>query len=82
MTYIDEVDECVTNTENGPSVMSDECEEWANTHLQSLAKSMRKYMKSYLPQLDSSTIRFSIAWSTLLGIFRNMIYLCELPRNM
>jgi hypothetical protein len=56
------------------------CEEWANTHLQSFAKSMRKYMKSYLPQLDSSTIRFSIAWSTLFGIFRNMIYLCELPQ--
>ena len=42
--------------------------------MQSLAKSIRKYMKSYLPQLDSSTILLSIAWSTLFGMFRNIIF--------
>lgn len=44
-----------------------------STYLQSLAKSMRRYMKSYLPQLDSSMMRLSIAWSTLLGMLRSMI---------
>jgi hypothetical protein len=47
---------------------------WVTTYLQSLAKSMRRYMKSYFPQLDSSIILLSMAWSTLLGIFRSIIY--------
>ena len=41
-------------------------------YLQLLEKSMRRYMKSYLPKLDSSTISFSIAWSTLFGMLRSM----------
>ena len=30
------------------------------TYLQSFAKSIRKYIKSYLPQLDSSIILFNM----------------------
>lgn len=45
------------------------------TYLQSLAKSILKYMKSYFPQLDSSMIRLSMAWSTLFGMFRSIIWI-------
>lgn len=51
------------------SVISEVC-----TYLQSLAKSIRKYMKSYRPKEETSTIFLRRGWSTLLGMFLNMIY--------
>ena len=58
LTYIDEVDKSVSNTVNR---VSDETERVAMaSYLQSFAKSMRRYMKSYFPQLDWSTIPFNM----------------------
>lgn len=72
ITYVDKIYECITDTSSA-SVATRSFIPVTDTHLQSFAKSMRKYMKSYFPQLESSIIRFSIAWSTLFGIFRSMI---------
>lgn len=60
-TYVDEIDECVANAVQQVSYRSLFSYFVLKTYLQSFAKSMRRYMKSYLPQLDSSTILFNIA---------------------
>lgn len=51
------------------------------TYLQSFAKSIRRYIKSYLPQLDWSIMSLSIAWLTLFGMFRSMIYFISIDRG-
>lgn len=44
------------------------------TYLQSLAKSIRRYIKSYRPKEETSTIFFKRGWSTLFGMLRSIIY--------
>ena len=70
ITYIREVNEGIANAEKSQQRTLNSYEEY--TYLQLLEKSIRRYMKSYLPKLDSSTISFNIAWSTLLGMLRSM----------
>ena len=72
---VNKVDEGIANTVYCQSNFLENAKisELTGTHLQSFWKSILRYMKSYLPQLDSSTITFNICWSTLLGMLRNMI---------
>ena len=44
------------------------------TYLQLFEKSMRRYMKSYFPKLDSLTIPFSSVWLSLFGMFRSITF--------
>lgn len=68
----DEVDEGIADAREW-SVL-ELCIAGVCTYLQSLAKSIRRYMKSYLPKEETSTIFFKRGWSTLFGILRSMIY--------